>query len=182
MSRILLSSMHHNHQEHHHLDNHPKDNRLEYVKFAGIISGIIALSFIHSSVVQEFSTHQFIDSFMGVFFIVFAAFKLINLKEFAYGFQSYDILAKRSLAYSFVYPFIQAIFGILYLLGATNVLLHSTVLLVSLVSGVGVLLSLSRHAHVHCVCLGNVVKLPLSTISFVEDFGMAAMATIMLMY
>lgn len=173
--------MHHNHQEHHHSDQ-PKDNRLEYIKFAGIMLGIVVLSFVHASVVQEFSTHQFIDSFMGVFFIVFAAFKVSNLKEFAYGFQSYDIVAKKSLAYSFTYPFMQAIFGALYLVGLSSTLLHSIVLLVSLVSGIGVLRALNSHTEVHCVCLGNVIKLPLSTISFVEDFGMAAMATIMLLY
>lgn len=173
-----------NHTQHtdNHTNHHTANNTVEYVKFLGIMLAVTGLSYLHSSVLNEFSMRQFIDSFMGVFFVVFAGFKLINLKEFAYGFQSYDLLAKKSLAYSFAYPFIQVIFGILYLVGATNTLLHSAVLIVSLFSGLGVLRALNSHAKVHCVCLGNVVKLPLSTISFVEDFGMAIMATVMLLY
>jgi hypothetical protein len=123
---------------------------------------------------------MFIDSFMGVFFIVFAGFKISQLKIFAYGFQSYDLIAKHSLAYSYSYPFIQLAFGFAYLAGFGSIIVDSLVLFVSLISGLGVLKSLIKKQKVHCVCLGNVIKLPLSTISFVEDFGMALMALSMI--
>lgn len=150
---------------------------LEYAKFTGIMLGILLLS----AVIEKNTSLLFMSSFMGVFFIVFAAFKLVNLKVFAAGFQSYDIIAKRSLQYAYVYPFLQLVFGVLYLVGyGTSVALNAVVIFVSLVSSLGVLRSLRKKQMVHCVCLGNVIKLPLSTISFVEDFGMAAMALYMI--
>lgn len=118
---------------------------------------------------------------MSVFFIVFGGFKLLNLKEFAYGFQSYDLIASKSLRYSYFYPFLQITFAFLYLFGAGSIWwVNVVVLILSLVSAAGVLRTLGTGAKVHCVCLGSVVKLPLSKISFVEDFGMAVMATAML--
>ena len=117
---------------------------------------------------------------MGVFFVVFALFKFKNYKEFAYGFQSYDVLAKRSLAYSYAYPVIQLVFGVCYLIGYGTRFLDILVIAVSLVSSIGVIQSLKTKSTVHCVCLGGVIKLPLSRISFVEDFGMALMAGTMI--
>lgn len=160
--------------QHHTIDK--SNNTPEYFKFAGVISLVLLGSIIFA----VYTDVSFIDSFMGVFFVVFAFFKLINLKEFAYGFQSYDLVARKYLAYSFTYPFIQLVFGGLYLLGFGTVLLDAVVVFVSFLSGAGVLRTLGSGAKVHCVCLGNVIKLPLSTISFVEDFGMAAMALAML--
>lgn len=166
--------MKHNHDEHVHVA--AKKNTNEYLKFTAIMIAITVSSLLISS----YSSLPFLESFMGVFFIVFAGFKIAQLKEFAYGFQSYDLIAKRSLVYSFTYPFLQLMFGVLYLLSFSSLALNLVVLVVSLISGAGVLNSLIKKQQVHCVCLGNVIKLPLSTISFVEDFGMAAMALIMI--
>lgn len=169
-----------------HMHHHKTNTKLEYGKFAAVLVGITALSFLHLQLFgfEVGAEHnywlQFLDSFMGTFFLVFALFKLAQLKEFAYGFQSYDLIAKRSLAYSFAYPFIQLSIGLQYLFGINAIILDVFVLVLSLVSGAGVLNSLIKKQAVHCVCLGNVIKLPLSTISFVEDFGMALMAAAMI--
>jgi hypothetical protein len=169
---------HSNHGEH--VMIHESSNqRKEYVKFAGIMSVIVVLSYVHATWIGM-HLMQFLESFMGVFFVVFAGFKIMQLKEFAYGFQSYDLVAKRSLLYSYCYPFIQLLFGLIYLLGFATIAVDIVVLVVSLLSGLGVLNSLYKKQQVHCVCLGNVIKLPLSTISFVEDFGMAIMALAMI--
>lgn len=166
--------MNHKHDEH--MNMASSNNRIEYLKFAGILTFILVIS----TLISTNTSLYFLDSFMGVFFIVFAGFKIAQLKEFAYGFQSYDLIAKRSLVYSYFYPFLQLLFGILYIAGLGVFALDITVLVVSLVSGAGVLNSLIKKQQVHCVCLGNVIKLPLSTISFVEDFGMALMALVMI--
>lgn len=166
--------MNHKHDEHMNMANSNK--KVEYLKFAGILIFILVIS----SLISANTSLYFLDSFMGVFFIVFAGFKIAQLKEFAYGFQSYDLIAKRSLAYSYFYPFLQLLFGVLYIAGQGVIALDVAVVVISLVSGAGVLNSLIKKQQVHCVCLGNVIKLPLSTISFVEDFGMALMALVMI--
>jgi hypothetical protein len=58
--------------------------------------------------------------------------------------------------------------------------LHLVTLIVSTVAGIGVVRELAKKTAIPCACLGNVIKLPLSKVSFVEDFGMLAMAMLML--
>lgn len=169
---------HTNHNDHV-MVHESSSQKKEYIKFAGIMLAILVLSYVHASL-AGIALMQFLESFMGVFFVVFAGFKIMQLKEFAYGFQSYDLVAKKSLLYSYSYPFIQLLFGLMYLFGLATIAVDGVVLFVSLLSGLGVLNSLHKKQKVHCVCLGNVIKLPLSTISFVEDFGMAAMAIAMI--
>jgi hypothetical protein len=151
----------------------------EYAKFAGVMLCVVVLSLVHASW-RGWSVQHFMESFMGVFFVVFSGFKFVGYKQFVHGFAMYDIIAKRSIYYAYVYPFLQLLFGIAYLLGPQNVYLHALVLIVSLVSAVGILQTIRNKQQVHCVCLGNVIKLPLSQISLFEDLGMALMAVLML--
>lgn len=168
--------MDHKNTKHTKNETHSTNQKIEYVKFSAIMTSVLALSLMLTA-----STGlSFLDSFMGVFFVLFAGFKIAQLKVFAYGFQSYDLIAKKSLQYSYFYPILQLSFGVLYLASKGSMILDVAVLIVSLVSGAGVLNSLIKKQKVQCVCLGNVIKLPLSTISFVEDFGMAIMALIMI--
>jgi hypothetical protein len=151
----------------------------EYFKFSGIIIFVAIVAAIDAGW-PGLDFEKYIESFMGVFFLVFGSFKLLNLREFAYGFQSYDIVAKKSLAYAYAYPFIQLIFGILYLVNLDSCMLDLAVLAISIISSIGVFRTLGSGAKIHCVCLGNIIKLPLSKISFVEDLGMAIMSLIMI--
>jgi len=163
--------------EHHDMEHGDNtSNGTEYLKFVGILLFIL----IVSQLITSNSSLGALDSFMGVFFVVFAGFKIAQLKAFAYGFQNYDLVAKKSLIYSYSYPFIQLVLGSLYLLGVGSAPLDLFVIAISLLSGAGVLNSLMKKQEIHCVCLGNVIKLPLSRISFVEDFGMALMAIVMI--
>ena len=166
--------MNHDNHDMHHVA--PKDSPKEYAKFAAVLTLVGAGAYI----LTQLTDTSAMFAVMGVFLVTFAGFKLINLKEFAFGFQSYDLIAKKSLSYSYAYPFIQLVLGVLYISGIANVYVHVLSLVVALVSSVGVLNSLMKKQAVHCVCLGNVIKLPLSRISFVEDFGMAIMALIMI--
>jgi hypothetical protein len=156
---------------------HDSNSRVEYFKFVGVLAFIL----VDSLIVMRVGGLNFLDAFMGVFFVVFAGFKLFSLKEFANGFQSYDLIAKRTVIYGYLYPFIQLAIGVIFLLGKGGLAASIFVLVLSLISGAGVLNALIRKQKVHCVCLGNVIKLPLSTISFVEDFGMALMALAMIL-
>lgn len=155
-----------------------ENTKKEYAKFTIVIVLIMLLSYLHSNR-MGLNLMQFLESFMGVFFVVFSLFKFYNLREFAYGFQSYDIIAKKSLTYAYLYPFIQLLLGTVYLLG-TTVVVDIFVVILSLISSIGVVQSLAKKSLVHCVCLGGVIRLPLSTISFAEDFGMAIMAMVMI--
>lgn len=119
-------------------------------------------------------------NFMAGFFLVFSAFKFLDLKGFADAYASYDLLAMKWRGYGFVYPFLELALGLAYLfrfeLLATNI---ATIALMAF-SSLGVVQALAQRQAIQCACLGTVLKLPMSTITLVEDVGMAAMAAAML--
>ncbi len=165
------------HNDHHH-EHEAAGESAEYAKLALIITLITVASVILTAR-HDWSWLYFIDYFMGVFFVVFAFFKLLNLRMFIAGFASYDIIARKFTAYAAIYPFLQAFLGLVYLSGNVSLWSDLTVLAVSLVSSIGVLREMG--SKIKCACLGNFVRLPLTKISFIEDFGMAVMAAAMIM-
>jgi hypothetical protein len=54
-------------------------------------------------------------------------------------------------------------------------------LVVMAFSGTGVLIKLLKGEEVKCVCLGTVLKVPLTNITLVEDFGMAILALFLIL-
>jgi len=49
-------------------------------------------------------------------------------------------------------------------------------------SGLGVLNSMRQKRKIQCACLGTLFKLPLTNVTLVEDFGMAGMALVMMVF
>lgn len=127
-----------------------------------------------------FSVSGVIEAFMIGFFITFSAFKLMDLKGFAQGYSTYDLLARRWFFYGYIYPFIELFFGLAMLAGFITVPLLIAEILVMGFSGVGVAIKLLKHEKFQCACLGTFLKVPLTNVTLVEDFGMAALALLML--
>lgn len=65
---------------------------------------------------KDWSTTEAMLDFMGLFYIVFSFFKLLDLKGFPDSFRMYDPLAKILPTYGWVYPFIELALGILFLM------------------------------------------------------------------
>lgn len=167
----------HDHHSHHHMASAQADAK-EYLKFAAVIAGIFMISWYLQ---QRFgsSAADWMRYFMGVFFAVFAAFKFIGYQMFVEMFAGYDIVAKKLKAYAYAYPFIELALGILYLGNYWPVGRDVATLIVMSVGAIGVIQEIyHRRSGIYCACLGNVIKLPLSTVSLVEDVAMASMALI----
>lgn len=163
--------------EHHEMVS-AENNATEYIKFALVIAGIIFVAWFMS---LGGGTYEFLRWFMGVFFLVFATFKFIGYKMFVVMFSQYDVIAKRFKTYAYAYPFIELALGLIYIMGLFDGLRDLMTLVVMGVSSIGVFQEIyHRRSGVYCACLGNVIKLPLSTVSLVEDVGMGAMALFML--
>lgn len=145
---------------------------------------IILLILISSSAVSypSFDFKEIINSFMIGFFLVFGGFKLIDLKGFAEGYSTYDLLAKRWFAYGYIYPFIEISFGLLMIFGIYQQQVLIAEIIVMGFSGIGVLLKLLKGEKFQCVCLGTFLKVPLTKITLIEDFGMALLALISLYF
>ena len=67
-----------------------------------------------------------------------------------------------------------------YLLDLWPAVTNGVTLAVMLVGTVGVIQSLVNRRQIRCACLGTVFNLPMSTVTLIEDVGMAAMAAVML--
>lgn len=119
--------------------------------------------------------------FMAMFFIVFAGFKLMDLSGFVQGYRTYDLLALRWPTYGYIYPFIELFFGLTMILGVFVVPVLWFEVTVMIFSGVGVAFKLSRHERFQCACLGTFLKVPLTKVTLVEDFGMALLAAVLLL-
>ena len=127
-----------------------------------------------------FSWINSISYFMTGFFLVFAGFKLIDLKGFAQGYSTYDLLAQKFFNYGYMYPFIELFFGLAMILNHTYKPLLWAEFIVMIFSGVGVAIKLAKKEKFQCVCLGTAFKLPLTKVTLIEDFGMAFLALVLL--
>ena len=55
-----------------------------------------------------------------------------------------------------------------------------TELIIMTFSGIGVAIKIAKKERFQCACLGTFLKVPLTKITLVEDFGMAILALILL--
>ncbi len=150
------------------------------VIFLLLLVSSAAVSF-HDYQVGAFAFPKAISYFMAGFFIVFAGFKLMDLKGFAEGYSTYDLLAQRWFGYGYIYPFIELGFGLAMLVGLMSSTLLWAEIIVMLFSGIGVSIKLAKGEEFQCACLGTFLKVPLTKITLFEDFGMALLALILLL-
>lgn len=143
-----------------------------FLIFGYLIAGVIYLNY------PSFKLQAIAHDFMGLFFIVFSFFKFLDYKGFPASFARYDPIAKKSITYAKVYPFIELGLGVAFLLrwqlqlaiGLTFVLLLSTT--------IGVLKALIYKRTIDCACLGTALKLPMTEATLIENLIMLAMCVI----
>lgn len=152
----------------------------EIIKFVLVIAGILASSLVLVNIYGPQTLEGWSRWFMGVFFVVFASFKFIGYRMFSMMFAGYDVIAKRFMPYAHLYPFIELALGIAYLINIAPTARDVTTVIIMGVGSIGVIQEIRKRSGIHCACLGNVIKLPLSTVSLVEDLGMGLMALVVL--
>lgn len=124
--------------------------------------------------------HVWMHDFMGFFLCVFALLKLFNPSAFAKGFAKYDILAKRSVLYGRVYPWLELALGLGYLSFSMPELVYVSTVVLFGFGTIGVLAALKNGLNINCPCMGNILQVPLSTVTLTENIAMVAMAVVML--
>ena len=131
---------------------------------------------------KNWNTTEAMLDFMGLFYIVFSFFKLLDLKGFPDSFRMYDPLAKVLPAYGWVYPFIELLLGVLFLM---RIQITFALLLTILILGIttlGVTRTLLDKKSIQCACLGTALKLPMTEATFIENAIMLVMAISMLVF
>jgi hypothetical protein len=143
----------------------------------GLILACSVLVQIPSGHIHPMETMRY---FMAGFFLSFAFFKLLDIPAFANVYAGYDLLAAKWQAWGYVYPFVELGLGMAYLANWQPALTYWVTLVVMGFSAMGVILAVMSKRRIQCACLGAVFKLPMSTVTIVEDLGMVLMAGVML--
>lgn len=139
----------------------------------------VASNLIHY---KNWSIQEVMLDFMGLFYIVFSFFKMLDLKGFPDSFRMYDPLAKKVPIYATVYPFIETVLGLMFLWRFEIKTALTATLIVLGITTIGVTKSLLQKKTISCACLGTALKLPMTEATFIENAIMIVMASIMLIY
>ena len=161
-------------------DSTNKKSKIEQLKPLFLIlfyitSASILLNF------KDWNWNEFTLDFMGLFFIIFSFFKMLDLKGFPVSFKMYDPLAKVIPIYGFLYPFVETVLGVMFL---TRIQIN-VALIVSLViltvTTIGVTKTLLSKKNVQCACLGTHLKLPMTEATLIENIIMLSMSIFMIL-
>ena len=119
--------------------------------------------------------------FVSFGMIVLAMLKLQDVERFSTMFLNYDLLARRWVPYSYVYPFAEGLAGVLMAAGAFNWLSVPLALFVGGVGAVSVFKAVYiDRRELKCACVGGSSNVPLGFVSLTENLMMIAMAVWML--
>lgn len=161
-----------------------KENPLVRSKLQQLKPLLLVLLYLFSAAFllnyKDWNSGEAMLDFMGLFYIVFSFFKLLDLKGFPESFQMYDPLAKVVPAYGWVYPFIELALGLMFLMRfQIGVALIATIIILGITT-VGVTKTLLDKKSIQCACLGTALKLPMTEATFIENAIMLVMAVFML--
>ena len=139
------------------------------------ITGLMALAASYA-VSGDPLTMQAAMWFIAFSMCVLALLKLQNLESFSTMFLNYDLLARRWVPYSTVYPFAEALAGVLM---AANALVWLSAPVALFIGGIGAV-SVFKAVYIDrrdlkCACVGGGTNVPLGFVSLTENMMMLAM-------
>jgi len=152
-----------------------KASKIKQLKPLFIILGYILIASILLNYKNWNPSNAMLD-FMGLFYIIFSFFKILDIKGFSISFSMYDPLAKQAPIYGYIYPFIEVLLGIMFLLRfEVNIALILTVIVLGITT-IGVTQTLINKRSIKCACLGTTLNLPMTEATFIENALMIIMA------
>ena len=115
--------------------------------------------------------------FIAFSMVVLALLKLQNVETFSSMFLNYDLLARKWVPYSYVYPFAEGLAGVLMIAGALTWLSVSVALFIGTIGAVSVFKAVYiDRRELKCACVGGSSNVPLGFVSLTENLMMVAMA------
>ena len=123
------------------------------------------------------------ELFIAISMSILALLKLQDVESFSTMFLNYDLLARRVVPYSYVYPFGELLAGILMVAGAMLWLAIPVALFIGTVGAVSVLKAVYiDKRELKCACVGGGSNVPLGFVSLTENLMMIAMGLWMFRY
>ena len=119
--------------------------------------------------------------FIAISMCILAILKLRDIEGFSNMFLGYDLLAQHWVRYAYLYPFGEALAGILMIAGALLWLAIPAALVIGTIGAVSVFKAVYiDRRELKCACVGGDSNVPLGFISLTENLMMIAMAVWML--
>ncbi|MEH6564333.1 MAG: glutaredoxin [Halopseudomonas sp.] len=143
-------------------------------------AALMALGFSWAAFDSLF-TLRAVEWFVAISMCVLAILKLRDLESFSNMFLGYDLLAQRWVRYAFLYPFGEALAGILMIAGALLWLAIPVALIIGTIGAISVFKAVYiDKRELKCACVGGDSNVPLGFISLTENLMMVGMAIWML--
>ncbi|MET4898508.1 glutaredoxin [Sphingomonadaceae bacterium jetA1] len=119
--------------------------------------------------------------FIAFSMAVLALLKLQNVESFATMFLNYDLLARRWVPYSYIYPFAEGLAGVLMIAGVAIWASVPIALFIGSIGAVSVVKAVYiDRRDLKCACVGGASNVPLGFLSLTENVMMIAMAVWMI--
>ena len=120
--------------------------------------------------------------FIALSMCVLAILKLQDVERFSTMFLNYDLLARRWVRYGYVYPFAEAIAGVLMVAQRWRWLSVPIALTIGSIGAVSVIKAVYIDKRsIKCACVGGSGSVPLGFVSLTENAMMVAMAVWMML-
>lgn len=122
-------------------------------------------------------TGRAVEWFIGMSMAVLSLLKLQNVESFATMFLNYDLLARRWVPYSYIYPFAEGLAGVLMVAGVLTWLSVPLALFIGIIGAVSVFKAVYvERRELKCACVGGSSNVPLGFVSLTENLMMVCMA------
>lgn len=122
-------------------------------------------------------TLRALEWFIALSMCVLALLKLQDVERFSSMFLGYDLLAKRWVPYSYIYPFAEGAAGVLMVAGVLHVVSIPVALLIGGIGAVSVFKAVYVDKRdIKCACVGGDSRVPLGAVSLIENLMMVGMA------
>lgn len=121
--------------------------------------------------------------FIAFSMCVLAILKLRDVEKFSSMFLGYDILARRFVPYAYIYPFAEALAGVLMIAGVWTWVSAPLALFIGTIGAVSIIHAVYvQKRDIKCACVGGSSNVPLGFVSLTENLMMVAMAVWMLIF
>ena len=115
-------------------------------------------------------TGQALAWFIAFSMTVLALLKLQDVEKFSSMFLNYDLLAKRWVPYSYIYPFAEGLAGVLMIAGVATWLSVPVALFIGTIGAVSVFKAVYvDKRELKCACVGGSSNVPLGFVSLTEN-------------
>lgn len=128
-------------------------------------------------------TAHTLQLFLGFATALLALQKLRDVEGFTNGFLGYDLLAQRWPRYAYIYPWAEALVGLLMIAGALVWLMAPIALVIGGIGAVSVFKAVYiDRRELKCACVGGQSNVPLGFVSLTENLVMVGMAIWMVLW